>query len=355
VYSQKQPTPSEKKEIAEGRPRGGGDPALPVSDRIKIYPLEDFPYRRELPYRGEIPSTPIIIHDNLFSSLFPSLFSDSHHSSMQNFQEALGVLPLYSSPCFSLHPPLYPSWTPLHTACWKGDLDEIVQLVVKGADIHVRDEGGRTLLHIAYWGGSMKVAQFLVDQGIDAGAKDHDGRTPFHILYQYGHPAPTTEEISRYDALQEQWQSSIKKINECLSFAEYILTGFDKKVPPEIFLEIISYTAQWITTHRLRDPVWLAEYTAWVTHPERCGPEKGLVYSFLSCCRELHEYKIGNSGKEITFNNSSLEILETGILEALLKRLDDIMKKCIKMDVGKISQIIEEKEKRERGEEELIR
>ena len=60
----------------------------------------------------------------------------------------------------------------------------IVVLLDAGAQIHARDEKGRTPLHAAAEEGLPEYIGMLVDAGADVSARDDSGRTPLHVVFR---------------------------------------------------------------------------------------------------------------------------------------------------------------------------
>ena len=63
----------------------------------------------------------------------------------------------------------------------------VKRLILAGADVNARTDGGATPLHIAASRGATPVASALIDNGADVQAKDADGRTPLDIATARGH------------------------------------------------------------------------------------------------------------------------------------------------------------------------
>ena len=53
-----------------------------------------------------------------------------------------------------------------------------MMLIEKGADIHEKNNNGRTPLHFATSRGHTEIAMTLIEKGADFKARDNSGRTP---------------------------------------------------------------------------------------------------------------------------------------------------------------------------------
>ena len=68
-------------------------------------------------------------------------------------------------------------WTALMVASERGDIDIVMLLVKKGADVNASDWDGVTVLMVAASGGNLDVVKFLVRSGAKVNAKDNYGWT----------------------------------------------------------------------------------------------------------------------------------------------------------------------------------
>ena len=68
--------------------------------------------------------------------------------------------------------------TPLHRASNSGGIENVKYLVEQGANVNAKDGFGATPLHGAFSAG---VAKYLIMHGADVNAKDNDGNTPLHV------------------------------------------------------------------------------------------------------------------------------------------------------------------------------
>eukprot|EP00731_Ephydatia_muelleri_P031926 Em0023g433a len=81
------------------------------------------------------------------------------------------------------------SWTPLHYACWYGELDTVKVLVEEAsAALDVTNAAGSTPLHLAAATGHTSVVSYLLTQGdIDAvkTALDNEGKSPLAVCLEF--------------------------------------------------------------------------------------------------------------------------------------------------------------------------
>lgn len=68
--------------------------------------------------------------------------------------------------------------SPLHVACVRGDLEEVLPLLAAGADINLRGELGYTPLHDAAAQGHIEVVKVLLQRGAAPQIKNDEGETP---------------------------------------------------------------------------------------------------------------------------------------------------------------------------------
>jgi ankyrin repeat protein len=69
--------------------------------------------------------------------------------------------------------------TPLHCACWKGNLDAARLLLERGAEVDSLRSGGHygtTPLHAAAHGNHRDIVRLLLEHGASAAAKDEEGQ-----------------------------------------------------------------------------------------------------------------------------------------------------------------------------------
>jgi ankyrin repeat protein len=76
--------------------------------------------------------------------------------------------------------------TPLHNACWGGDLECVRLLLDRGADVHASDRYGATSLHFACRQGHAECARLLLGRGARSTTVDRLGNTPLHVACARG-------------------------------------------------------------------------------------------------------------------------------------------------------------------------
>jgi len=74
--------------------------------------------------------------------------------------------------------------TVLHRSTKREDLEIVTFLVSQGADVHAKDNDGRTPLHEwAWFSANDDVCRYLVSQGADVYAQDNEGQTPIDYAH----------------------------------------------------------------------------------------------------------------------------------------------------------------------------
>ncbi|XP_021807604.1 26S proteasome non-ATPase regulatory subunit 10 isoform X1 [Prunus avium] len=71
-------------------------------------------------------------------------------------------------------------WSPLHSAASIGNSGIVELLLSKGADVNLKNGGGRSALHYAASKGWLEIAQILISHGAKVNLKDKVGCTPLH-------------------------------------------------------------------------------------------------------------------------------------------------------------------------------
>lgn len=76
--------------------------------------------------------------------------------------------------------------TPLHCAADKGHTSTVLMLLQAGANSNAKNSGGLTPLHYTAWNDHLDTARVLLDNGADKEAKTVEGCTPLHLASKYG-------------------------------------------------------------------------------------------------------------------------------------------------------------------------
>lgn len=63
----------------------------------------------------------------------------------------------------------------------RGDVQEVGNLLARGAPVQARGPGGVTYLHLAAWAGVGATVRLLLDYGAEVGAMDDEGRTALEM------------------------------------------------------------------------------------------------------------------------------------------------------------------------------
>lgn len=75
--------------------------------------------------------------------------------------------------------------TALHLAAHNCHLEDVVELLKRGFDVHAQDHFGDTALHMAARSGSHAIVQLLLSNGADPSRRNTFGKTPFAVAYQH--------------------------------------------------------------------------------------------------------------------------------------------------------------------------
>ncbi len=79
--------------------------------------------------------------------------------------------------------------TALHAAAASGQADAVSDLLRRGADPNVRQQGGYTALHQAAHTGNFEMTKVLLDHGADANQRNDDGKTALDLALKADHDA----------------------------------------------------------------------------------------------------------------------------------------------------------------------
>ncbi|KDO83088.1 hypothetical protein CISIN_1g026440mg [Citrus sinensis] len=63
-------------------------------------------------------------------------------------------------------------WAPIHSAASIGNVTIVEMLLSKGADVNLKNDGGRTALHYAASKGWLKIVELLISRGAKINSKD---------------------------------------------------------------------------------------------------------------------------------------------------------------------------------------
>ncbi|CAH9101014.1 unnamed protein product [Cuscuta europaea] len=66
-------------------------------------------------------------------------------------------------------------WVPLHSAASSGNIDIVEILLSRGANVNLKNDGGRTALHYAASKGHLRIAEILISHNAKINAKDKVG------------------------------------------------------------------------------------------------------------------------------------------------------------------------------------
>lgn len=75
----------------------------------------------------------------------------------------------------------------LDDAINRGEFEEVVDLINKGADIESRDTLGWTPLMNASWIASVEIVNHLIELGADINYRNNDGLTALEMIKSIGH------------------------------------------------------------------------------------------------------------------------------------------------------------------------
>jgi ankyrin repeat protein len=78
-------------------------------------------------------------------------------------------------------------FTPLHYACYKGNLEIIIKLINLGADIYLKNNKGLNILHLASQGNQINILAYFIEKyNFDPMSLDDVYSTPLHWACYFG-------------------------------------------------------------------------------------------------------------------------------------------------------------------------
>lgn len=89
---------------------------------------------------------------------------------------------------------------PIHLACFRGNINDVVALVEGGADVNAAGDMGSTPLHEAVEQAHARVVKFLLDCGAKRDVRNELGETPLEIAKEKGLAEIAGLIVSRADA-----------------------------------------------------------------------------------------------------------------------------------------------------------
>ncbi|CAL5354994.1 unnamed protein product [Camellia sinensis] len=109
-------------------------------------------------------------------------------------------------------------WAPLHSASSSGNVEIVEILLSSGADVNLKNNGGRTALHYAASKGWLKIAEILLSHGANINLKDKVGCTPLHRAASTGNSELCElliEEGAEVDAIDKAGQTPLMSAVIC--------------------------------------------------------------------------------------------------------------------------------------------
>ena len=76
--------------------------------------------------------------------------------------------------------------TPLHRACFLGNLEKVQKMIVNH-NLNEENKDGDTPLHFASYRGHLEIVKTLIEAGADIDTKNKTGNTPLHLASQEAH------------------------------------------------------------------------------------------------------------------------------------------------------------------------
>ena len=110
------------------------------------------------------------------------------------------------------------SLTKLHQAISKNQLEEVISLVERGADINAQGDSNRTPLHLAVE--NVALVRWLLLQGADYNAKTVDGSTPLDFA-RNAKSTQTVHLLQTWAAVKEGYTTANKALRAALDLSTY--------------------------------------------------------------------------------------------------------------------------------------
>jgi ankyrin repeat protein len=85
----------------------------------------------------------------------------------------------------------------LHRYARMNQVEELLQMIMKGIKLNEKDGFGATALHCAIAEKSVDVIALLLEHNADVTAQDSDGKTPMHYAIEYNLPAVAEELLKK--------------------------------------------------------------------------------------------------------------------------------------------------------------
>ena len=116
--------------------------------------------------------------------------------------------------------------TPLNTACWKGHLEVVKELLKRGADIHISNVNKTTPLHCAAICGKVEIAKLLINKGAKINIQNKYGWAALHFAVKYNHLDMVKyllDKGTKIEILNKNLQSPLN-ISKSLEIAKLLIT-----------------------------------------------------------------------------------------------------------------------------------
>ncbi|KAI8025638.1 Adenylosuccinate lyase [Camellia lanceoleosa] len=105
---------------------------------------------------------------------------------------------------------------------------ESIREFIEGADVNLKNNGGRTALHYAASKGWLKIAEILLSHGANINLKDKVGCTPLHCAASTGNSELCElliEEGAKVDAIDKAGQTPLMSAVICENKEHYLSIG----------------------------------------------------------------------------------------------------------------------------------